>query len=204
MHGAVFVLLAYVAAGLVTTWLGYWWFVAFVVISPTLATLRAVENNEYWPVVNPAYQFFYLYPAILILLQFISARPDEWGQWLSWSAVAALVFTGALTLGLRQHIDREWAVVGTLVFVWVFVLFGSKEVNAALPLQTSRLDSAIIERVSTAPRSGPLVTIVTESGERRTFRVGWDRLRRWQYRGEVCLCESSGALGWRWSRLSDC
>lgn len=199
-------LIGYVAAGFATPWLGYGWFVAFVLLSPAVATILAVREYEYWPVVHPVYSLFIVYPAILLGLQLYKTLPIEWGQWLAWSFVLVVALTGLLTICLRRHIDREWAVGATFVVLLAFVGFALDEANANMGSQASQLHRASIESTSPGGRrqGGPRISVELERGDRRIFFVAREDYARWRDGRSVCVCEFDGALGWRWSILSDC
>lgn len=199
-------LFAYLAIGLASPWLGYWWFVAFTSLSILTATILAALNREYWPVVHPAYSLFYVLPALLAGFTLVFVHPVEWGQWIAWSLGLTLVVMAALTLTNRRYINREWSVVGTSFIVFVLAAFALDSANSALGQQACR--SQLVGVVHASPggyrQGGPRVTVSSAQPEEKTFSVSYDVYRAADDGAALCVREYNGALGWQWSRLARC
>lgn len=203
------------AAGFVAPFLGYWWFQAYVFISPAIAIFSAFRAREYWPVVDPTFGFFIIVPALFIVLQkfrnfaLFAAYPIiDWIPWLIATCVIALIAVGLLTVRYRQHIDREWAVVGTLVVAAIYAGWSLETLNATLPQGAPYCQT--VQVLSDSPggyrQGGPRVTIapVGPYAHRTTIQVSWPELIA-EGRGQpLCLYTYDGGLGWRWASLSRC
>ncbi|MGE0743227.1 MAG: hypothetical protein AB7O98_17970 [Hyphomonadaceae bacterium] len=196
---------SYLAIAIASTWLGYWWFVAFVASSVLGATLIAARDLEYWPVVHPQYGFFIIFPALFAIYRLVLVHPLEWGQWLAYSTACAFMGTAALTLSLRRYIDREWAVLTTLGVSFVFWAFFLDVANTAPSGQERRFELAYVvsESVGGYRQGPPRLTVSTASRARQTFFLGWPGFL--ELHGEtLCVAQSEGALGWAWSTLTIC
>lgn len=207
--------LLYAAAGILSSWFGYWYFQAFVFGSPLVATVAAISMQERWPVVHPLLSMFYFFPAILVVLKFSTSWIQtgaplailDWGQWLGWSALAALIISSLLVLAFRAHIDREWAVVGTTVFVLIYSVWTLGVFNQNLAQPSIRERATVVSvnpglvrvrawSVTIAP-IGPFTANSEHLASPETFRAADDGF-------PVCLFTYSGAFGWRWTVLARC
>lgn len=206
MPRAAVCLIAYVVAAFAVGWIGYWWFVGFMMLSPLIATTVAFRNDEYWPVVHPRYVFFWFLPVALVSLQLFMHHPREWAQWLAWSAALAAVIVTAWTVKYRRQIDREWAVFGTLAAVFVLSAFGLNVLNENAGGQTRSAELAAIVGASPGGyRQGPpRLTVETSAYGRQAFFVGWASYSPLQDGRAVCVQTFSGALTWRWTTLAAC
>jgi hypothetical protein len=206
MTRSVVALAAYIVGFFAALWVDYWWFVAFVLLSPAVATWIAFKNFEYWPVVDPKYGFFWVFPAIFAILQLVFHHPSEWAQWIGWSLLLTLAILALWTWKFRTFIDREWAVLKTLAALLVVVAFGLKTLNERAADQTQTSDLAAI--ISSSPggyRQGPpRLSVETAAGKRETFFVGWGNYMPLQDGRAICVRTFSGALTWQWTALASC
>lgn len=196
---------AYLVALMLVGWINYWWFVAFVLLSPLISAVMAFRDDEFWPAVHPQYGFFWTMPTIFLLYGMALRHPEEWGQWLLWSAFISIVIVVIWTVALRQWIDREWAVFGTLGLVFVFVAFGLHVANGALPGQKRTSEVATIT-LSHAPgyRSPAWMELSTRTRERVLFFPGLRRYFDFEPTDAACLLTYSGGLGWSWETIAPC
>jgi hypothetical protein len=203
--GGLVGLWVYIIAFFAVGWFDYWWFVGFVFLSPLIATVLAFRDIEFWPVVHPQYGFFWLFPAIFISYGLLLNHPREWGQWLGWSLLIAVVITAAWTLKWRRDIDREWAVFGTLAVVFVFVAFGLHVANSSIAGQqrTSELATIVTSSPGGYRRPSEMV-LSTHSREREVFFPGLRRYFDFGPDDAVCVRRYSGGLGWEWAIVAPC
>lgn len=213
--GVAIFLLLYVAAALITPFLGFWYSQAFVFGSPLIATIAAVRMRESWPVVHPSLSFFYFFPAILILLWFATTWIQtgtpltvlDWKPWLTSAALLTLGITAALVIALRKYIDREWAAVGTAFIVLIYSMWTLGVLNKTLP-QRETLERASIVSLNpglvrvrawsiTIEPAGPFDQNSEHVIAPGTFRAADVGL-------PICLFTYSGALGWRWTSVARC
>jgi hypothetical protein len=209
-------LLLYLAAGFITPWLGHWYFQAFAFGSPIAATIAAITMCERWPIVHPSLSFFYFFPAILLLLHFATTwiqtgEPFAVVDWLPWLlcsfALAGLTIV-ALVLAFRDHIDREWAVLGTAAIVVIYSAWTLSTCNANLPQAPAAREQATIISINpgmvrsrawslTIAPAGPYKIASEHIVSSETFKAADDGV-------PICLFTYPGAIGWRWTALSRC
>lgn len=196
---------AYLIALMVVGFINYWWFVALVLLSPLISTAMAFKEDEFWPAVHPQYGFFWRMPSIFLVYGLIMHHPGEWGQWLLWSALISAIIVVIWTIALRQWIDREWAVFGTLGLVFVFVAFALHVANGALPGQERTSEVATITH-SNAPgyRRPANIEVSTRSRERALFFPGVQRYFAFGPADAACIRTYSGGLGWKWEIIARC
>lgn len=208
-------LLAWIAAGLLTPFFGFWPFQIWALGSPLGATLAAFVLRERWPVVHPILGIFYTIPTLLVLLRILrswiqTGRPldlIDWMPWLGWSLALGVAIAAALVLGLRRHIDREWAAVGSLCVAIVLSAWTLSLLNINLPQRATYTAAAVISANPGMVRSSAWSVTIAPAGPFRspTEHIPGSRVWRAANEGQpICLCVYSGALGWSWASLTQC
>ena len=198
-------LAVYLIALFATALVDYWWFVAFVLLSPVIATAIAFKNTEFWPVVHPQYGFFWGFPAIFVVYRLVLDHPREWGEWLGWSLLVSLAITAVWTVRFRRDIDRHWAVFGTLAAVFALVAFGLSVANLNLGGQSRSTELATVITESPGGYRQPArITVSTSSRDRETFFPGWRGYFAFGEGDVACVHRYSGALGWGWDAIAPC
>ena len=209
-------ILIFVFAGVASTWLGYWWRIAFVLVSPVAGTLAAQRAGERWPVMHPIFGLFFSCPAILALISgllwpvigLLTQPVLEWGQWFFWSCVLAGAITAVAAYLWRGAHRPKGALFWTFAALAVPALVGLDSANTSLPQGNPRVAEASIQ--STFPggsrQLGPTVSIDgSVGGHSATHAVSWSVYRAaTEGKKAMCTCTYPGALGWSWMRLSVC
>ncbi len=208
-------LIAGLLLALVLNSLGYWYFQAVVFGPAIIATLIAIREREYWPVVEPRLAWLYLFPLLFFGLRFVLPlvilSPDpiiDWGKWALLGLMVSVTATAILTLKFRKWIDREWAVVSTFGVIFAYALLAINTLNTTLP--QARAQQMQVEVLSSSPggyrQGGPRISIapVGPYASASTHFVSWDTLTAAGRGRPVCMYLSRGGLGLRWMYLSKC
>lgn len=195
---------AYLIALIVVGWINYWWFVGFALLTPVIATVLAFRESEFWPAVDPQYGFFWGMPAIFLVHGLILHHPAEWGQWLAWSSLIAVLITSIWTVTLRRWIDRQWAVLGTFCLVFVFVAFALNVMNGNLPQQRASEFATITDASPGGYRRLARIEVSRRSDERAVFFPGVRRYFEFGPGDAACVRTYSGGLGWTWVTIAPC
>ncbi|KAF0171252.1 MAG: hypothetical protein FD124_3452 [Alphaproteobacteria bacterium] len=206
----------YLAWGVASTWLGGWCWLTFAYGSPLFALLVAIWRGERWPLAHPVYSFFFLFPAILILLGglvwpmlgLMSQPVVDWMPWIGAGLGGAAILTGITGFTFKHGSRPRGALATTFAVASVFGVSLLEAANSRLPQNELVVEQAFVKsaRMGGYRQLGPSLTVERVGPYRSdvTLGVSYDTYNSDKDGKATCLHVYSGGLGWRWAALCRC